>query len=206
MRALSSGKFRADSTARIDAQRQRLELAKARLGRTSRLVATQTATQDHFEEQRAEAQIAEQDFLREQQDRQLAQLELERAEAAVEQRTIRSPITGIVSEKKLSAGEFVSQEGFIATIARLDPLHVEVFLPIVYYGEVHIGQVAKVYPAQPIGGTYPATVIVVDRIFDAASGTFGVRLALPNPQNQLPASQRCKVEFGFRTEPSVAAP
>ena len=36
---------------------------------------------------------------------------------------------------------------------------------------------------------------VVDRVLDAASGTYGVRLELPNPQGQLPGGIRCQVEF-----------
>ena len=36
---------------------------------------------------------------------------------------------------------------------------------------------------------------VVDRLLDASSGTFGVRLALPNPTGALPAGIRCRVEF-----------
>jgi RND family efflux transporter MFP subunit len=191
------GRLRAESTARIDAQREKATLTRARLSRTSKLIATQVATQDRFEEQRADAHIAEQELLREEQEQKLAELELERAQAQLEQRTIRSPISGIVSEKKLSAGEFINQDGYVATVAKLDPLHVEVFLPVAHYPQVEVGQSATVHPAAPIGGEYQAKIIVVDRIFDPASGTFGVRLALPNPGNRLPAGQRCKVEFPF---------
>jgi len=35
-------------------------------------------------------------------------------------------------------------------------------------------------PELQIGGSYSATVVVVERVLDAASWTFGVRLALPN--------------------------
>jgi hypothetical protein len=48
----------------------------------------------------------------------------------------------------------------------------------------------------------------VDRVLDAASGTFGVRLALPNPQQRLPAGIRCKVQFamqGTGTAPEMAS-
>jgi hypothetical protein len=58
----------------------------------------------------------------------------------------------------------------------------------------------KVAPAPPIANIYNATVSVVDRVFDPASGTFGVRLLLPNPDNLLPGGQRCKVTFPFETQ------
>ena len=44
-------------------------------------------------------------------------------------------------------------------------------------------------------GEYAARVKVVDRVVDAASGTFGVRLELPNPQGAVPAGVKCKVRF-----------
>jgi len=47
----------------------------------------------------------------------------------------------------------------------------------------------------PIGGLYKANVTVVDQIIDAASGTFGVRLTLPNPKNTIPVGLKCKVRF-----------
>jgi RND family efflux transporter MFP subunit len=195
-------RFKAESTAKIDAQQERVKLAQSRVeryGQPRGLV----VTQDKFEEIRAEAKVAEQDLLREQQDRKLAQLELDRSQAALDQRTIRSTIDGIVTEKKLSAGEFVNQEGYIVQLARLDPLHVEVFLPVIYYKQVRVGMDAKVRPAPPIEESYSATVSVVDRVFDPASGTFGVRLTLPNPNNALPGGQRCKVGFDFEKAPGA---
>ena len=50
-------------------------------------------------------------------------------------------------------------------------------------------------PERPIGGSYSAVVKVVDRVIDAASGTFGVRLELPNRERKIPAGVRCRVRF-----------
>ncbi|MEM9242054.1 MAG: HlyD family secretion protein, partial [Pseudomonadota bacterium] len=47
----------------------------------------------------------------------------------------------------------------------------------------------------PLEGTHMAEVTVVDQIFDAASGTFGLRLELPNPDGKIPAGTRCLVEL-----------
>jgi RND family efflux transporter MFP subunit len=193
-------RFKAESTAKVDAQEERLKLARSRVDRYGQPRGL-VVTQDKFEEIRAEAAIAEQDLVREKQDRQLSELELERSQATLEQRTIRATIDGIVTEKKLSAGEFVNQEGYIVALARLDPLFVEVFLPVIYYKQVKVGMQAKVRPAPPIEETYSATVSVVDRVFDPASGTFGVRLDLPNPSNALPGGQRCKISFDFPPAP-----
>jgi RND family efflux transporter MFP subunit len=201
--AVRLNRFRAESTARIDAQEEKLKLARSRVqrfGQPRELV----VTQDKFEELQADVRIDEQDLLREKQDQQLAQLELERSQATLDQRTIRATIDGVVSEKKLSAGEFVNQEGYVVTVARLDPLNVEVYLPVADFRQVHVGMTARVNPAPPIESTYEATISIADRVFDPASGTFGVRLNLPNPGNQLPGGQRCKVTFDFTSEPSAS--
>ena len=80
-------------------------------------------------------------------------------------------------------------------IAQIDPLNVEVFAPVELLGRIETGMVAKVQPMAPVGGSHPAKVKIVDRVVDAASGTFGVRLEIPNPEYRLPAGLRCKVIF-----------
>ena len=52
-----------------------------------------------------------------------------------------------------------------------------------------------VTPEIPVSKTYTAKVFVVDRVVDAASGTFGARLELPNPDYCLPPGLRRKVVF-----------
>jgi multidrug efflux pump subunit AcrA (membrane-fusion protein) len=59
---------------------------------------------------------------------------------------------------------------------------------------------ATIVLADPVGGIHTATVEVLDPLIDARSGTFGIRLLLPNPHNKIPAGLRCKVEF-----PAVSA-
>ena len=81
------------------------------------------------------------------------------------------------------------------TIAQIDPLNVEVFVPIALYGSVELGMEATVFGEAPVGGQYKATIEVIDPLIDARSGTFGIRLLLPNPNNKIPAGLRCKVEF-----------
>jgi len=52
-----------------------------------------------------------------------------------------------------------------------------------------------VLPEIPDGARYTGRVRVIDRLVDAASGTFGVRVELPNPQRRMPAGIRCRAEF-----------
>ena len=130
-------------------------------------------------------------------NQKLAELEMMRSAEVLAMRTIRSPLSGIVVEVLLKPGEFSSSnlKEPILKLAEVDPLHVEVILPVTMYGKIKNGQHAQIFPEQPVGGNYDAIVKVVDRVIDAASGTFGVRLQLPNPNYRIPAGIKCRVKF-----------
>ena len=67
--------------------------------------------------------------------------------------------------------------------------------PVELFGTVKVGTVAEVSMEPLLKGLYAAKVTVIDRVIDAASGTFRVRLELPNPKNEIPAGLRCKIKF-----------
>jgi len=124
----------------------------------------------------------------------LARLELREARERLALRTIRSPIDGVVADVDVSPGEYVS-DGEIMRLAQLHPLNVEVVVPVAAFGRVARGMEATVHPEPPFDGERTATVVIVDRVVDAASGTLGVRLELPNPDRALPGGLKCSVEF-----------
>lgn len=118
-----------------------------------------------------------------------------RAEEVLKLRSIKSPIDGGVAERNLQGGEYACEQAPIMTIAQIDPLNVEVFVPVALYATIKVGTEATVIGEAPVGGRYIAKVEVIDPLMDARSGTFGIRLLLPNPDNKIPAGLRCKVEF-----------
>lgn len=128
-------------------------------------------------------------------NRRLADLELQRTSAEVALRTIKSPVNGVVVERFMHPGEFPKQEK-ILKIAQIDPLRVEVYAPVSLFGKISVGSTAYVKPEAPLTGEYAAKVTVVDRVMDAASGTFGIRLELPNHDLKLPAGLKCSIRFG----------
>lgn len=161
------------------------------------------------DEAATERKLAEAEYKEAVDNRAAAELEYKRQTEVLRLKTIRSPVTGIVMERLMHPGE-VAEAGVgrkpILKIADIDILHVEVILPVEAFGKVKPGAKAEVMPDAPIGGRYEAVVKVVDRVFDAASGTFGVRLELPNRQRKLPAGMRCKAIFPGIGEDVLARP
>lgn len=131
----------------------------------------------------------------------VAQLELARAEAALQLRTIKAPVSGLIVNRHLNPGESVEDKP-ILKIAQIDPLRVEIIAPSELFGQIHKGMKVDIFPENPAKGRYQAEVSVVDGIVDAASGTFGVRLAVPNPDNELFGGLNCKAQFALKNNTS----
>lgn len=127
----------------------------------------------------------------------IAELEVKQQQQVLDQRAIRSPLDGVVVERYLAPGERVANEK-ILRIAQVNPLNVEVIAPVELFGYIKQGMAADVSLDPLLRGTYKAKVVVVDRVIDAASGTFGVRLELPNPGNKIPAGIKCRLRFNPR--------
>ena len=127
-------------------------------------------------------------------DALLAKLQMREALEVLKLRTVRSPIEGVVASVSIESGEFVD-EAEIMRVVKLDPLNVEVVVPVALYGRIKKGSIATVRPEAPFGKDYAAKVVIVDRVVDAASGTFGLRLELPNPKGELPGGLKCEVIF-----------
>ncbi|MBL8489557.1 MAG: efflux RND transporter periplasmic adaptor subunit, partial [Rhodocyclaceae bacterium] len=123
----------------------------------------------------------------------LAQLELREKQEMLRQRSIASPINGVVAERFLAPGDQIGNRQ-ILKLARIHPLHVEIVAPIELFGKVGVGTPAEVTP-ELLKQTHKARVAVIDRVIDAASGTFRLRLELPNPKHEIPAGLRCQVRF-----------
>ena len=68
------------------------------------------------------------------------------------------------------------------------------------FGKVNTGMQVNVSPELPVGGQYVGSVNIIDRVVDAASGTFGVFLEVPNPTLGVPAGVKCKADFPFAVE------
>jgi len=127
-------------------------------------------------------------------EHRMAELELREAKEKLKLRTLRSPINGIVTERHHSAGEFIGEDP-ILTLVSIDPLNVELIVPVSRIGTIHKGMAVIVQPEYPADGRFKAKVEIVDQIIDAASGTYTVRVKLPNPKHSIAAGLKCSVSF-----------
>ncbi len=178
----------------VQSREVQLELGERREVRGDELFDENALSLDQREQLETDAEMARLELRQARENRELAQLELRQAIQALERRTIRSPIPGVVVERLMSPGEVVDEET-ILTIAQIDPLRVEVILPSAMFGTIRPGMRAAISPETGNKQVHLAAVTIVDRVIDAASGTFGVRLELANPDQSIPGGLHCRVRF-----------
>ncbi|TMJ23807.1 MAG: efflux RND transporter periplasmic adaptor subunit [Alphaproteobacteria bacterium] len=188
-------KARAESTALIQLARERVSLLRKETSRNTELHNKQFAATALLDKSMSELQQAISQLTQAETDQALAVLEMRRAAVLLDQRSILSPIDGFVVRRLMAPGEHVYEQAKILKVAQIDPLFVEVNVPIAAFPFIKEGMKAEVRPSQPVGRVLAATVSVIDKVLDAASDTFGVRLVLPNPTMELPAGVNCTVTF-----------
>jgi RND family efflux transporter MFP subunit len=178
----------------LELERERLAFAERMHKRVEELFQGEAISAEKRDEAATEVSLARARLQKAKENRSLAILDLERVEAMLNRRTIKSPISGVVVERFVSPGEFVDNKPLLK-LAQMDPLRVEVILPAEMLNSIKPGMKAKIKPETYEENDYTATVSIVDRVIDPASGTFGVRLELPNPGYQLPGGLKCQVFF-----------
>jgi membrane fusion protein, multidrug efflux system len=187
---------RAGNDSAVRSGQAKVEYQKRKYERMKELRKNDTVAFSTADEAETLARVAENELAEAKVNLEMAQTELVRARETFNQRIVRSPIDGVVMARTLGPGEYAFDQGHLVTLAQIDPLYVEVYVPLKEFGRIRIGMQAEVYPEDPVGGVYKAVVTVVDQVFDAASGTIGVRLELPNPTYAIPAGLKCQVRFG----------
>ena len=191
-------KHRSEMEGAIRSGESRVEFTGSKSSRSERLYGQNFVSAEARDQAATEKRLAESELRDARDNRRLAELEHIRQMEVIRLKTIRSPVNGVVIERLSHPGEF-AEAGVgrkpIFRLAEIDTLYVEVLLPVEAYGKMRRGMQVEVLPEIPAGARYTATLKVIDRMLDSASGTFGVRLELANPKHLVPAGIRCRASF-----------
>jgi len=192
--ALSVAQSRAAADAEEKAAVANYDFSRQRRERAEELLRKGFISKQALDQAIAEDEVAKQKLSQAREQRRVLGHEASLARHRLEERTIRSPIDGIVVERYLTAGERVEEKPLLRVV-KIDPLRVEAIVSSTLFGLIPLGSTARILPEMPNAAPATATVTLVDKVLDAASGTFRVRLQLPNRDGAVPAGLRCKAEF-----------
>lgn len=195
--AVEMAKYRSQMEGKIASAKNRLDFATKKFNRTQELQKQNFVSAQAGDEAEAEQRIAEAELKDAIENQELAKRDYQHAVDLLSLRILRSPLDGVVVDRMLNPGD-LAESGTgrkpVLKIAQIDPLLVEVALPLEVYGKLRVGMTGMVTP-EKLKGRYQAEITVVDSVFDAASGMFGVRLEMKNRRAAIPGGIRCQVEF-----------
>jgi RND family efflux transporter MFP subunit len=131
-------------------------------------------------------------------DLQAAKLDYQLAVTELNEKTIRSPLAGIVVKRYKEPGEGVDRTEKLFDIVDIDQVYVQFYLDPSLIDKLAAGDKIRVhFPALHNGSQpYEANVAFIDPRIDAASGLFRVKLLLDNPNHDIKAGMRAQANFG----------
>ncbi len=192
---LDVARQRARAEAELRAAASSWALAKSRYARSVDLQQRGFISQQALDQAAAERDVAQQQVAQSREKLRVSGLDALLANAQLNQRVLRAPFAGVVTDRMVEPGERVEDRPLLH-LAAIDRLRVEVVVPASQFGTIANGSPATVQPDLPGVGAVRAEVSLVDPLVDAASNTFRVRLAIDNSDGTVPAGARCKVDFG----------
>jgi membrane fusion protein, multidrug efflux system len=190
---LALDRFRSTNTTLIEAAQADMAWNQRELARRQQIAGNMFSKANDIDEYTTKVAQDRISIRKAQSDLDIARREAERSQAQLNLKILRSPVDGVITEIKLSPGEFIYETTPIMTIAQVDPLTIDLVVPADRYRTVKVGMIGEVHLNQPVDQNLPARVDAIDPMIDAASDTFRVRLLLPNPGNAIPAGIRCSV-------------
>lgn len=114
-----------------------------------------------------------------------ARARVARARKALSDTVVKAPFDGLVAERLVSIGDFVTPGTRVAVVVRVDPLRVELTVPEQFVSVVGIGRpVALQVDAYP-GRTFTGQVRYVSPALSASTRSLVVEAVVANPHGEL---------------------
>ncbi len=182
------------NTTQIEASEASLAQKGIDLKKLERAAARNAATELEVEHAKLELKMAELSLQLSKFEHEQAQRKYEEAKKGIERMGLKSPIDGTIEEIHVETGESVNALDDVARIVRIDPIWVDVPVPLDKAITLTRGRTAKVTFPNPNNTFIEGKIIHVAAVADAASGTLSIRIEVPN-KSKRPAGEHVEVSF-----------
>jgi RND family efflux transporter MFP subunit len=168
------------------------QLAKSELERARQLANQQLLSAADFDQRAAQAEAAARQYdtarngaLQQYQSLVAARARASLARKAVADATVRAPFAGVVAERLVSVGDYVTRGMKVATVMRIDPLRVELTVPALFVAEVATGRTVTLEVDAYPGETFTGQVRYVSPALNAESRALVVEAEVANQDGRL---------------------
>lgn len=170
-----------------------LDLKQTELAKLNQLRERSHASAQEVSRIQTELKIAEARHLSVREELEIKHLELKRIEAQIEQRIVRAPMDGIITEVLKDSGEYVSpSDPVIVRLVQLDPLLIVFSVPLARRNELASQQTVSVRvggQAEPVEGT----VEYISPTPDSSNSAVRVKVRLGNSEHRFQSGQTAEL-------------
>ena len=134
-------------------------------------------------------------MLKTQTDWERAKIQLALAQEQLREKTIHSPLAGIVVKKYKEAGESVDRVEKLMDIVNIDQLYVQFYLDPKLLQTLKEGQPVTIRVPVMNDAQFTGKINFIDPRIDATSGLFRIKVQLENPDHKIKAGMRAMADF-----------
>jgi RND family efflux transporter MFP subunit len=191
--ALSSdGAFDIDKVPEVANAKANLGLAQADFERIEKLLAERVVSQAEYDQRKAAIEAARQQYesaknagRQQYQALQGARARVTLAQKAVSDTVVRAPFAGIVGQRMVSKGDYVTKGMKVVEVVRVTPLRVQLTVPEQFVSEVGVGQPVTLTVDAYAGRTFEGKVQYVSPALRADQRALTVEAVVPNEKAEL---------------------
>ena len=184
----------ASANSQLVANRKSAELRRSVAAKLGKLKQQGHASGNELNRAEIELSIAEAKLMASQEEAATRKIEIRRAQAQLDRRTITAPFSGVVAKVHRREGEFLSPlRPEIVTIIQVDKLLARFAIPSSLVGQFSVGNSFEL--TMDNGTTVAAHVYSVGVETDAQSGTVQVKFVFDNPGFGIRAGEVCTLNI-----------
>ncbi len=184
--------FAVDKVAEVANAAAALQLARTEFARARLLHQQQLLSQAEFDQRSAQTVATERQYdmarntaAQQYQSLLAARARVTLAQKALSDTTVRAPFAGIVGERFVSVGDYVTRGTKVATVMRVDPLRVELTVPQQFVSAVASGSAVTFEVDAYPGEKFVGEVRFVSPSLAAATRALTLEAIVPNGNNRL---------------------
>jgi membrane fusion protein, multidrug efflux system len=172
--------------------RANMALAEAEFARIEKLLAERVVSQSEYDQRKTQVEAARQQFEsakngaeQQYQALQAARARVTLARKAASDTVVRAPFSGVVVERMVSTGDYVTRGMKVAQVVRVTPLRIALTVPEQFVADVTVGQPVSLSVDAFSGRMFEGRVRYVSPSLRAEQRALTVEAVVPNINGEL---------------------
>jgi len=188
----SAARFDVNAVPEVQNAKASYELAESEFARIKALLDQRVVSQSEFDQRRTQMEAARQQYdaakngaLQQYQSLEAARARVALARKALADTVVRAPFAGLVVQRMVSVGDYVTKGMKVAVVVRVNPLRAQLTIPEQFVSAVGVGQpITFEVDAYP-GRQFEGKVRYVSPALQADQRALTAEAIVPNPTNDL---------------------